>query len=119
MGIPLEDKASAYLCTGKVTVYQVEGWYASATVEGTDLYQVVLRGNSATQDSCSCKAGQMGIPCSHILAVRMITNLSPMPHERPRIPMGEQTEFNRLLGITGVEVSPNVVSEEPGQASRS
>jgi uncharacterized Zn finger protein len=95
MGISLEEKAKQYLTEGRVALYSVDAWYASAVVTGQKQYQVILRGKNDANASCSCPAGAVQTLCSHIKAVRMVTHLGDMPHEKPRL--SSYSDFDKLL----------------------
>lgn len=99
MGISLakEEKANSYLIGGCVTLTEVSPWYVTARVKGSKNYHVMLRG--LTEWSCTCPAGQHERECSHVVAVRKVVVMKPMPHEAAPVSAKEYEKISRLLGI--------------------
>ena len=97
MGVQLAEKAAKYLTEGRVKVTEVIPYYAEARVQGSENYLVILRG--LNDNSCTCPGFQHHRRCAHILAVRLVTDLKPPPHEQNQFRFNHYDEFNSLLGI--------------------
>ncbi len=95
------SRGEAYYRKGKVIDFSVDGLTRTATVIGSDEYEVRLTfnaGGDLTDATCNCPYAERGEYCKHMVAVLIaeeIGGVMPMPKQRPAPTKKEKT--NTLL----------------------
>ena len=69
---------------GKVKNFQDTGFTYVGTVQGTQLYNVIVSKKRYTDGDCTCYLGQNDTLCKHIIAVELVSLVSSLAQTSPQ-----------------------------------